>query len=201
MSQRKVACHCQDPSRAANVLLDVKQLFIVFQLYLLPDEVHWSPKQSMVPRSTSFVPVLKMIGLISRPGISCNYWDGISTVSMINGHLTLFVLDCHWLSALPVTEVFYFLYSASHTQKHIEYLFHHFNRKSFNNNRDNFPEQNALGEQNDLTSQLLVFPVKALCLVCCQKLSLPNFFLSGPSRTLPETNISFFFLPPFVTNH
>lgn len=40
MSQREVASHCQDPSHAANVLLDVKQLFIVFQLNLLPDEVH-----------------------------------------------------------------------------------------------------------------------------------------------------------------
>ena len=56
-----------------------------------------------------------MIGLIPRPGISRNYGDGISTVSMINGHLTLFVLACHWPSPLPVTEVFYFLYSASHT--------------------------------------------------------------------------------------
>lgn len=29
-----------DPSHAANVSLDVKQLFIVFQLNLVPDEVH-----------------------------------------------------------------------------------------------------------------------------------------------------------------
>lgn len=40
VSQRKVAGRCPDPSRAANVLLDVKQLFIVFQLNLLSDEVH-----------------------------------------------------------------------------------------------------------------------------------------------------------------
>lgn len=40
ISEKKVASHCRDPSQAANVLLDVKQLFIVFQLNLLPDEVH-----------------------------------------------------------------------------------------------------------------------------------------------------------------
>lgn len=38
---------------------------------------------------------------------------------MINGYLTLFVLACHWLTVLPVTEVFYFLYSASHTHRNI----------------------------------------------------------------------------------
>ena len=74
---------------------------------------------------------VEMISLILRLAISCNYWDGISTVSMINGRLTLFVLVCHWLAELPVTGVFYFLYSASHTQKHIEYLFHHFKQKIF----------------------------------------------------------------------
>lgn len=59
---------------------------------------------------------VEMIGLISRRGISCNYWDGISAVTMINGHLTLGALACHWVSVLPVTVVFYFLYSASHAQ-------------------------------------------------------------------------------------
>lgn len=55
----ELAGHCPDPSRALNVLLEAKQLFIVFQLNLLPDEVHWSLKKSMVPGSTSFVPRLK----------------------------------------------------------------------------------------------------------------------------------------------
>lgn len=40
VSERKVARNCRDPSHVANVLLDVEQLFIVFQLNLLPDEVH-----------------------------------------------------------------------------------------------------------------------------------------------------------------
>lgn len=40
VSQRKVASHCRDSSHTANVLLDMKQVFIVFQLNLLPDEVH-----------------------------------------------------------------------------------------------------------------------------------------------------------------
>lgn len=40
ISEEKVAGRCRDPSQAANVLLDVKQSFIVFQLNLLPDEVH-----------------------------------------------------------------------------------------------------------------------------------------------------------------
>lgn len=48
---------------------------------------------------------VEMIGLISRLGISCNYWDGISTVTMINGYLTLFVMASHRLSRPPVSEI------------------------------------------------------------------------------------------------
>lgn len=121
-----------------------------------------------------------MIGLISRPDISCNYWDGISTVSMINGHLTLFVLACHWLLLLPVTKGFYFLYSASRTHRNIlntssitpaenlSIITDHFQDKMLSLSR-------MLWQVNSLFFPGRLFSSVVVVFTFCQKLTLTNF--------------------------
>lgn len=117
ISQREVVSHCPDPSHAAGGQPDTKQLFIVFLLCLVPDEVHWSPKQSMPPRPRIICFCVEMIGLFPTLGISCNYWGGISGGGVMNDRLTLFVLADHWLPLPPFTQGFYFLYSVSHKHR------------------------------------------------------------------------------------
>lgn len=79
-------------------------------------------------------------------------------------------------------------FAQHHTQKHIEYLFHHFNRKSFSNNKE-FLEHNVLGEQNGSTSRRLPSLEELIAAVT-------NLVYQSFPLTSPQT----FFLH-LVTNH
>lgn len=121
--------------------------------------------------STSFVPPLKWLVWSRSRAISCNYWDGISSVSMTNGYLTLFVLaPATGLPPPPVAEVFYFLYSASHTHRNISNCssitstenLSIITRIIFRAKERKKKKKKALGEQSGSTSQPLVFFREAL---------------------------------------
>lgn len=142
---------------------------------------------------------VEMISLILRLAISCNYWDGISTVSMINGRLTLFVLACHWLAES-------LRYYMSFTQRHIHRNILNtssitLNRKSFDNNRDNCQSKKTLGGGNGWTNQPLVFPRRPfyLFLCRCQKLSLTNFPSLVPHKHHLSHTFLFFFLLQIIS--
>lgn len=93
------------PSHALNVTAGCETIVYCFSAQLAS---WWSPlicKAIHSPRLHIICSSVEMIGLISRLGISCNYWDGISAVTMINGYLTLFVVASHRLSQPPVVEI------------------------------------------------------------------------------------------------
>jgi len=78
-------------------------------------------KQSGVPGSTSCVPPWRWLVWCNRPGISCNYWDGISTVGMINGHLALFLfaIGSYLSPRYPISSTRHHTHTHTHTHRSI----------------------------------------------------------------------------------